>query len=100
MVSEMPTFRVRRREPCHEDREITVAVRPEHEMPMVRHEDPAEKPHREFVPTAIEASVASSDRARSWSSRSRRLPVTTDFVIDETLSLIRRRLGLAAAQAW
>lgn len=26
--------------------------------------------------------------------------VTTDFVVDETLTLVRFRLGLAAAQAW
>jgi len=26
--------------------------------------------------------------------------VTTDFVVDETLTLIRLRLGLAAAEAW
>ena len=26
--------------------------------------------------------------------------VTTDYVIDETLALIRKRLGLAAAKAW
>jgi predicted nucleic acid-binding protein len=26
--------------------------------------------------------------------------ITTDFVVDETLTLLRRRLGLGAAQAW
>ena len=40
--------------------------------------------------------VAARDRALEAGSRL----VTTDFVVDETLTLIRTRLGLPAAEAW
>jgi uncharacterized protein len=38
--------------------------------------------------------------ARDATLESGRTLVTTDFVVDETLTLIRFRLGLAAANAW
>ena len=38
--------------------------------------------------------------ARDEALQSGRPLVTTDFVIDETLTLVRYRLGLAAAEAW
>jgi len=38
--------------------------------------------------------------ARDAALESGRVLVTTDFVVDETLTLIRFRLGLAAANAW
>ena len=38
--------------------------------------------------------------ARDTTLEAGRLLITTDFVIDETLTLIRFRLGLAAANAW
>lgn len=51
------------------------------------------------------ADAADPDHARAAAARdailaSRRILVTTDFVVDETLTLIRIRLGIAAAQAW
>jgi uncharacterized protein len=38
--------------------------------------------------------------ARDATLEAGRVLITTDFVIDETLTLIRFRLGLAAANAW
>jgi len=38
--------------------------------------------------------------ARDAALQAGRLLVTTDYVVDETLALIRLRLGLAAAEAW
>jgi predicted nucleic acid-binding protein len=38
--------------------------------------------------------------ARDGALEAGRMLVTTDFVVDETLTLIRVRLGLAAASAW
>jgi predicted nucleic acid-binding protein len=38
--------------------------------------------------------------ARDATLEAGRLLITTDFVVDETLTLIRFRLGLAAANAW
>lgn len=38
--------------------------------------------------------------ARDSSLEAGRILITTDFVVDETLTLIRFRLGLAAAGAW
>ncbi len=61
-----------------------------------------------FVDTAGWMACADSAdpaHARSCASRDDALHagqtlVTTDFVIDETLTLVRFRLGLAAAEAW
>ena len=41
-----------------------------------------------------------SRAARDAALEAGQLLVTTDFVVDETLTLIRLRLGLAAAEAW
>ena len=38
--------------------------------------------------------------ARDATLEAGRILITTDFVVDETLTLIRCRLGLAAAKAW
>ena len=38
--------------------------------------------------------------ARDRALEAGQMLVTTDFVVDETLTLIRLRLGLAAAEAW
>ena len=38
--------------------------------------------------------------ARDATLKAGRVLITTDFVVDETLTLIRFRLGLAAANAW
>lgn len=38
--------------------------------------------------------------ARDQALEEGRLLVTTDYVVDETLTLIRMRLGIAAAEAW
>jgi predicted nucleic acid-binding protein len=38
--------------------------------------------------------------ARDTTLEAGRMLITTDFVVDETLTLIRFRLGLAAADAW
>jgi predicted nucleic acid-binding protein len=38
--------------------------------------------------------------ARDATLEAGRILITTDFVVDETLTLIRFRLGLAAANAW
>jgi hypothetical protein len=38
--------------------------------------------------------------ARDTTLEAGRVLITTDFIVDETLTLIRFRLGLAAANAW
>lgn len=43
---------------------------------------------------------ATSTAARDAALEAGRILITTDFVVDETLTLIRFRLGLAAANAW
>jgi hypothetical protein len=51
------------------------------------------------------ADASDPDHGRCRDARDKALDgghalVTTDFVVDETLTLVRFRLGLAAAQAW
>lgn len=61
-----------------------------------------------FVDTAGWAACADGsdpDHARCRAARDHAIEsgqtlVTTDFVVDETLTLLRLRLGLAAAEAW
>jgi predicted nucleic acid-binding protein len=43
---------------------------------------------------------AACTAARDATLEAGRILITTDFVVDETLTLIRFRLGLAAASAW
>ena len=43
---QMPTPDVRRREPLHERPQLAVVLRPEHKVPMVRHNQVAQNPHR------------------------------------------------------
>src|SRR5215831_14839387 len=43
---------------------------------------------------------AACSAARDTALETGRILITTDFVVDETLTLIRVRLGLAAAHAW
>jgi len=43
---------------------------------------------------------AACSAARDTALETGRILITTDFVVDETLTLIRFRLGLAAAHAW
>ena len=43
---------------------------------------------------------AACTAARDATLEAGRILITTDFVVDETLTLIRFRLGLAAANAW
>jgi predicted nucleic acid-binding protein len=61
-----------------------------------------------FVDTAGWLACADSadpDHARSCAARDAALEagqtlITTDFVVDETLTIIRQRLGLDSAEAW
>jgi uncharacterized protein len=47
-----------------------------------------------------DAAHAASTAARDSTLEAGRILITTDFVVDETLTLIRLRLGLAAADTW
>jgi hypothetical protein len=43
----VPALRVGDRQPTHEFRQLAVAARPKHEMPMIRHHAPSENSHRQ-----------------------------------------------------
>ena len=49
---------------------------------------------------AADPAHAASRLARDAALEAGRILVTTDFIADETLSLLRFRLGLPAAEAW
>jgi predicted nucleic acid-binding protein len=49
---------------------------------------------------AADAAHRRARDARDAALKAGHLLVTTDFVVDETLTLIRVRLGIAAAEAW
>lgn len=49
---------------------------------------------------AADPSHGSAHEARDTALEGGTLLVTTDYVVDETLTLIRMRLGLPAAKAW
>ena len=49
---------------------------------------------------AADPAHAASCRARDTALEGGAVLVTTDYVVDETLTLIRVRLGLAAAETW
>lgn len=49
---------------------------------------------------ASDPAHASCRRARDAALRAGQVLVTTDYVVDETLTLLRERLGLAATEAW
>jgi predicted nucleic acid-binding protein len=49
---------------------------------------------------AADAAHRRARAARDAALEAGHLLVTTDFVVDETLTLIRVRLGIAAAEAW
>jgi predicted nucleic acid-binding protein len=49
---------------------------------------------------SADSAHASCRAARDGALEAGQILITTDFVIDETLTLIRFRLGLSAANAW
>ena len=49
---------------------------------------------------AADVSHAACAEARDQALQTGHLLVTSDFVVDETLTLLRRRLGMAAAATW
>lgn len=43
----VPTLRVGDRQPTHELRQVAIATRPKHEMPVIGHDAPSQNPHRQ-----------------------------------------------------
>jgi hypothetical protein len=46
MMGMMPSHRMRHRQPVHEHRKIPIGLRPEHQVPMIRHQAKRQQPHR------------------------------------------------------
>lgn len=49
---------------------------------------------------AADPAHARATAARDTALKAGRVLVTTDYIVDETLTLVRMRLGLPAAEAW